>query len=97
MMDDIDDRYFNFSSTDSFDSDGEYITQMNQALRKTCRQEYHGEKDGILRKEAIERSDEDTLKTVKRFGRDYWLKKSDYEKRLDDEKKKDFFVNMSKD
>ena len=94
--DEIDDFYFDFSSTDSFDSDGNYITGLNQAIRKTCRQEYHGEQDGVLRKEAVVRSDEEVLKLGKRFGRDYWMKKTEYEKRLEEEKKS-YFLKMSTD
>lgn len=68
---------------------------MNQAIRKTCRQDYHGEKDGVLRKEAIVRSDEEVLKLGKRFGRSFWFKKCDYDEKLEKEKKS-YFLKMSK-
>ena len=93
MMDDVDE--FDFSSTDSFDSNGEVLGRFARDIRHACRQEYHGMKDGVLRRLAVERSDEETLKEVKRLGKDFYMKKRDYEQRLDEEKKQ-FFVRLSK-
>ena len=94
--DEIQDADFDFSSTDSFDSNGVITSGIDRAIRKTSRQDYHGENsDGTLRKLAVVRSDEEFMKEGKRLGNDYWMKKTDYLKKLDEEKKT-YFLKMSK-